>query len=154
MRSKTRGSPSDYRKRKEFLHKSLLEALSAKLLQKLFSDLGIVDYVVREIFVEPRSYPRREEISPDLVIFYSNPDFNLLLVEAKSSSDQKSLINLEQQLYNLKALVAEDGKVNPIFYETLRRKIPYETLQSCSFLAVGVYGTKNSFKIYRTERLK
>lgn len=157
MASKKGISPSQYRKIKVAAHEALLEALSnpAKLLPKLFLDLGIEKYVVREVFVEPRGFPGVKEISPDLVILYTNPDFNLLLVEAKSSNHSEALIRLEQQLYDLKGVVSESGDVDSTFYHTLGGRIPYETLQSCGIIAVGVFGTKShSFKLYKTENIK
>lgn len=139
--------------RKRNLHRSFLEDLSDMLLPKLFLELGISDYKIKNTFVEPRSNPPfKEEISPDLVIAYTNPDLNLLLVEAKISSKLVARRNLDEELSFLKSYA--EGSTGTL-YEILGQKVPLEALQSCGILSVGIYRTKKGkFKIYRTEKLR
>jgi hypothetical protein len=140
--------------RKRECHSRFLRDLSTYLLSSLFLELGIADYKVGQVFIEPRMPPWRGEVSPDLVIAYNDHSPNLLIVEAKVRLSRSCSRKMEEQLSYLRHFV-ESPSGNESLYHLLEEKIPIETIYSCGIVTAGVYATKHGrFKVYRTERIR
>jgi hypothetical protein len=143
-----------YEKKKRDNHDRFLNDLSTVLLPKLFRILEINDYEVKQIFKEPRGNPPREEVSPDLVIFYKNSLDNILMVEAKVSTSLLGLHNLSEKVSYLTHFVRDKGGIESLF-DILNEEVPLDILKYCHMQAAGVYKTKQGgFKIHDYKTLR
>ena len=137
-------------------HSRFLRNLSTGLLPRLFSEVGVMDYEVVQKFLEPTGNPPSEEVSPDLVVYYSSPSSasNLLIVEAKLHVSHTAREKLDNTLVYFRHFVDSHEGQESLHY-ILEGALPMETLASCRVTSAVVFGTKQGgFKLYRSERLR